>query len=356
MKWRTPIYVAFLAACILKPSFASAQESAPQDRLTLSFPGKNWVIEINSPGFVVESQDRKPDGREYLLARNPKAEIVLSVTLEQAKGGANGKTCPDYLHKRMDSMSSLNPSEVSYSEIAQMAVVEYFVASIQGMPVRQKNFVACTTNDDVYVDIHLSKAKFQSSDESLFTDVLSHVRVTDRVAAVAAKSSPASPSAQSGSSINGAVANSGASSMDYFREGSRHFMSQDYRGAIAPYESALDMEKKTSRLSTDLWRVLVDNLAMAYGISGDLDSSERTYDYGLGKDPSYPGFYYGMACVWAERNNMNNAMDNLQKAFALKANVIPGESIPDPRHDDSFQRFMSNSRFRKFVDSLYSTN
>jgi hypothetical protein len=65
---------------------------------------------------------------------------------------------------------------------------------------------------------------------------------------------------------------------------------------------------------------------------------------------------YGMACVWAERNNMDKAMDNLQKAFALKANVIHGESIPDPRHDDSFQRFMSNARFRKFVDSLYSAN
>jgi hypothetical protein len=51
---------------------------------------------------------------------------------------------------------------------------------------------------------------------------------------------------------------------------------------------------------------------------------------------------------------MAKAIDYLRKAFALKANAIPGEDMPDPRRDDSFQRFMSNDQFRKFADSLFT--
>ena len=63
-------------------------------------------------------------------------------------------------------------------------------------------------------------------------------------------------------------------------------------------------------------------------------------------------FYYNLACVAAERGDMNKAMDFLGKAFARKSNSIPGEPMPDPRKDDSFQRFMSDDQFRKFTDSL----
>ena len=107
-------------------------------------------------------------------------------------------------------------------------------------------------------------------------------------------------------------------------------------------------------MSQNYWRVLVDNLGMAYGITGDLEHSEATLNYGVRQDPSYPMFYYNLGCVAAERGDMNKAMDFLGKAFARKANSIPGEGLPDPRQDDSFRRFMSDDRFRKFADSLES--
>ena len=98
-------------------------------------------------------------------------------------------------------------------------------------------------------------------------------------------------------------------------------------------------------MSQNYWRVLVDNLGMAYGM---------TLNYGVSQDPSYPMFYYNLACVAAERKDMNKTMDYLGKAFARKANSIPGEGMPDPRQDDSFKRFMSNDQFRNFADPLES--
>jgi tetratricopeptide (TPR) repeat protein len=239
--------------------------------------------------------------------------------------------------------ADVTATEIRSSQIADLAVIEYLIPTAQKIPVRQKNFVACLTNEDVYVDLHFSKVQFHDSDESLFTDVLKKVRITDAAASV-----PTAPSADAAP----AAPSAGEGSTDYLREGSRYYLASDFRHAIGPYRAALDLEKKNPQLDQTTWRVLVDNLGMAYGITGDLKHAEETFDYGLSKDPNYPMFYYNLACVNAERNDMDKTIDYLKKAFALKANAIPGEGMPDPRQDDSFQRFMSDDRFRKFVDSL----
>ncbi len=98
--------------------------------------------------------------------------------------------------------------------------------------------------------------------------------------------------------------------------------------------------------------MLVDNLGMAYGITGDLNKAKETFDYGVSQDRSYPMFYYNLACTYAEMDNLDDAMANLKTAFENKQNAIPGEGMPDPRQDDSFQRFLKNKKFRDLVDSL----
>jgi hypothetical protein len=336
MKWRTASCVVLMLTMGGSAPLRS-QETRPNESISVSFPGENWEIKIDSPGFAVESVGPKPDGREYLLANNSKTGIVLSVTLEESKDGADSKTCPEFLRKRVDGLSQLDVRDVKSSEINSMAVIEYLLPKVQGIPLQQKNVVLCTANQDVYVDVHLSKAQFQPSDESLLLEVLAHLHISDR--GTSADSEPQrGPGARTSS--------------DYFAEGSRYYLANDFKNAIGPYEEALNLEKRQRRLSRDYWRVLVDNLGMAYGISGDLSHSEATFDYGISQDPDYPMFYYNLGCVAAERNDMDKAMTYLSKAFSLKSNSNPGEKMPDPRRDDSFQRFMSNVQFRKLADSL----
>jgi hypothetical protein len=320
---------------------ARSQEAHPKESISVSFPGKNWEIRIDSPGFTVETEGPKSDGREYLLANNSKTGIVLSVTLEESKEGPDSTTCPDFLRKRVDGLSELGVKDVKTSEINSMAVIEYLLPKPEGVPVRQKNFVLCTAKEDVYIDVHLSKAQFQPSDESLFLDVLAQLHILDRDLSAASK-----PEGQTDTRM----------SSDYFVEGSRYYVANDFKNAIGPYEKALSSEKEQRQLTKNYWRVLVDNLGMAYGITGDLSHSEETFNYGISQDPDYPMFYYNLGCVAAERNDMDKAMDYLRKAFALKTNAIPGEGMPDPRRDDSFQRFMSNAQFRKLADSLESSS
>jgi Tfp pilus assembly protein PilF len=111
------------------------------------------------------------------------------------------------------------------------------------------------------------------------------------------------------------------------------------------YQAALDREKQKRTISENMWRVLVDNLAMAYGVPGDLKRAKETIEYGLSKDPNYPMFHYLMACTYAEMDDVDNTIKYLRQAFQYKDNMIKGETFPDARTDDSFQRFMKNDKF-----------
>ena len=128
-------------------------------------------------------------------------------------------------------------------------------------------------------------------------------------------------------------------------QGSRFFLQGDFKQAIAPYQKALDREKANRTLGESLWRVMVDNLGMAYGISGDLKKAKETFEYGLSKDPKYPMFHDNMACTYAEMNDVDQTIIYLKKAFENKDSMIKGEKFPDPWTDDSFQRFMNNDKF-----------
>jgi hypothetical protein len=324
--------------CLLLASVACGVSRAQdvKQSLSVAYPGKTWEVRIDSPGFVVQANEQQPAGRQYLLASDTTSGLVLSVMLEATGGPADASTCADSLKHRVDSFAKLGPVDVKASEVKSMAAIEFMFPVVSGVPIRQKNFWVCTARENVFIDLHLSKVQFHASDESLFMDVVNQFSIQDR------KAPAAEPP-------NGT---SGKSSMEYFGEGSGYYLANDFTKAIGPYESALALEKQHRSLSQNNWRVLVDNLGMAYGISGDLQHSETTLNYGISEDPGYPMFYYNLGCVAAERGDLDKTMDFLSKAFARKANSIPGEGLPDPRKDDSFQRFMSNDQFRKFADSL----
>lgn len=91
-----------------------------------------------------------------------------------------------HLQQRMESVSKLGvfPTDEKSSDFNSMAVMEYTIPTVDGKAVQQRNVVACTLKEDVYVDIHLSKAQFQSADEQELFDILSHVEITSASAPV----------------------------------------------------------------------------------------------------------------------------------------------------------------------------
>ena len=143
-------------------------------------------------------------------------------------------------------------------------------------------------------------------------------------------------------------------SMDYLQEGSVYYLKGDYKRAIPPYQKALDLEKQERKLEKKFWIVLVDNLAMAYGISGDIKRSQEVCMYGISVEPTYPLFYYNMACGYGELDDEQNAIKYLRPAFKYKANMMPGERLPDPMTDSSFARFRDSETFKAALKEMKS--
>jgi len=290
----------------------------------LSLPAKDWGVVLNLPGFAVKSVETKPDGRRYMVAENETTNVVVSLTLEEVKSGGPASSCRDSLKNRTKNVP-LKIKDVRFSRSGDVDVMHYRVPELRGQSINQESMFACQFYDNSFIDLHVSKVNYVAADEQLFSDVLRsmHLDTVQR------------------------------SSKELVEQGSRFYLQHDYKGAIGPYSHALELEKANPELEKSLWYVLVDNLGMSYGITGDLQKAKETFQYGVSKDPTYPLFHYNLACTYAEMGDAAEAGNFLKKAFEYKANFLPGESMPDPRKDDSFKKLMKNNKeFRELADTL----
>lgn len=329
---RFGVFASAVILCLATGASARAQEddsAAP----SLWLPGNPWALVLSAPGFTVQRNEIQPDGRRYFLAENPKTRAVVSVYLEAAKALVTTEQCKRSLEARAKQNANLGLKGVAYREAGEMQILEYTIAEVDGVPMNQRNLFACWGKEDAFIDVHLSKVFFKAADQPLFDAILQAVHFVERV--------PTANSVPAGNSL------------EFFQEGSRYFLAHQYREAIGPYQKALEIEKVTPILDKSRWRVLVDNLGMSYGIARDLSRAKEVFEYGASKDPEYPMFYYNLACVAAEKGDADDAKSFLKLAYGYRSNMIQGETLPDPRVDDSFQRLLLEKEFRRFVDSLF---
>ena len=141
-------------------------------------------------------------------------------------------------------------------------------------------------------------------------------------------------------------------SHDYMEIGSAFYLLEIYAKSAELYSEALILEKKQRQLAEDLFKVLIDNLGMSYGLVGDLEEAKETFEYGLTLYPKYPMFQYNLACTYAEMNDLGNAISYLKRAFKHEEYMIPGEEMPDPSKDSSFARFLKDERFQVVLKQI----
>ena len=126
-----------------------------------------------------------------------------------------------------------------------------------------------------------------------------------------------------------------------------------YQAAAPVFEQALTKLQDDMDKDQLMWRrVTTDQAGMAYGLAGNIPKARALFEAAVAKDPEYPMYYYNLACADAEEKKLADARTHLQQAFARKANVIRGESMPDPTKDDSFLPYRDNKDFWTFVESL----
>ena len=247
-----------------------------------------------------------------------KAKAILTVFLEPAKRPLTSKQLRDYSWERLKELPA-NRDLVKKYEMGQWAFLEYVIEEVkEAEDFKHKNVLAYLVKDDTWVNFQLSKVVYTPADESFFKDFFASIKV---------------------------LSDFNPSSIENFQYGNHYYLNNNYEKAIVYYKRALEQEKIKSVLKKTSWLVLVDNLALAYGLSCDLKMAQKTIQYCLSKEPTYPMFYYTLACTYAKLNDLENSLLNLEKAVQYKPNMISGEKWPEPAKDYSFRRFRKNERF-----------
>lgn len=122
-----------------------------------------------------------------------------------------------------------------------------------------------------------------------------------------------------------------------------------YADSIAPYEQALVLTEHTGDLGPTERRIVIDQLGMAYGLSGRLEEARSYFEKAIERDPSYAMFHYNLACAHAELGNLEAALAALERAVACPP--LP-EPMPNPRDDDSFRRYRGQAPFEQAMDRM----
>jgi hypothetical protein len=314
-------------------------QAGKSNPVQMSIPGVKGVLELDVGPTKVETRVR-PDGKEVQLrAFGRPDKLDITAFLQRVTFPASPEKCRDEwwpgTKKGPFQRDDLQETVVK----GEIARVEFIVPEFKGIKVRQKNLHAYLGGGDLCAEIHLSKIEFKPEDQKLFEDFLASVKLLP----------DASPSA---GQSRGPAQREDDDSSYYFGQGSTFYLHHNYSEAAASYQKALDLEKRTRTLSKDYFRVLVDNLGMSYGISGKLPQAKATFEFGLTQDPEYPMFFYNLACTYGEMDLMNDALIQLRLAYKFKANMIAGETLPDPLKDDSFRHFVGKETFVKAVHEM----
>jgi hypothetical protein len=177
-----------LLALGFSTEMSAQQPSAPNVSVTLA--NEPWILVLNLKDFAVKTNGPQPDGRVYLLAENQKTNVTLSVYLEKVKGQATAADCAENQKQRLEGKVAYKREKIETRESAGMAILEYTIPEVQGMPIQQRNLFACVPKDDVYVDVHLSKVLFKPQDEGLFAAVLNSISYIPKTTAGNKKFSP----------------------------------------------------------------------------------------------------------------------------------------------------------------------
>lgn len=302
--------------------------------MNLWLPDNDWAFQIDLTGFRITAQHISPESTGRTLAAEDDAQRVnFSVTLEPNERNWTAVRVRDEYVKHLEKdlakqfkMIGLKSQNVKTFEQRDAAFVTFDVVADTGASgFRTLQVYAFLVMNSTRITVNASCLGNEPWDTTAYN------RLFGSLAFIA----PYQPTVY-----------------DYFAFGSQHYTNRDWKTTIDLYEKALALEKQDRVLKRQYWLVLVDNLGMAYGLSGDPAHAREIFNLGLSLEPEYPMFHYNLACAFAEGKQLDSALVHLARAFEFEANMIPGEVLPDPAQDESFKRYWKDEKFRQLLAGM----
>ena len=160
------------------PSAAAMEPSGTALR-RLTFPGRDWSLIVDLPGFEFTRRQTRDDGKEIMVfGENPQTHVLISIFIKEAAREGDQFACRKYYWKKVRRKGA-KKSGVRLSEREGMALVEYLIEEARGFRVNQKNVNAYLSHDGMWIRVYLSKVGFRESEWVLFDEVLQSIRIAE---------------------------------------------------------------------------------------------------------------------------------------------------------------------------------
>lgn len=333
---RTPrILKTLLPLALAATALAQTQPDATQtvSLVTPTGPGRILIAASNDlqlSAFHLFDKNTRP-AMQFL---NRPAGLAISYFLfPNPTGTPTAEACRDAVIKPIiqgfpaSFVVSAKKTDTTHTTPAGTAIptASYLVETANGQPIRQQNLYGFYGDATTCAEAQISKSNFQPSEESLLTTELDRFHFEP-----------------------GYI----PSSRDYFLLASIFYTTLKNPAAAIPYYQSALATLPTDPRTLKVRRIITDQIAMSYGMTGNILQSRAILKKSIAEDPDYPLYYYNLACADAEEGDAANAKLHLQQAFARKANTLPNENMPDPTKDESILKLKNNEPFWTFVQTL----
>jgi tetratricopeptide (TPR) repeat protein len=125
-----------------------------------------------------------------------------------------------------------------------------------------------------------------------------------------------------------------------------------YSAAAGSYTAALKADDEQKALTPEQRRALINQQGVAYGMSGNLARAQQIFEQAIQNHPDDPLLHYNLAATFAEKKQLEPALEQLKQAWKLRDNMPAGQQFPDPRKDSSFAAFLNDPRFQEAVREM----
>jgi tetratricopeptide (TPR) repeat protein len=298
-----PLFVFLLISLLASPLRGAAQQPTTRKPISLVMPnGKGRIIIPSGEDLQWHTVNLYDNGtRPVFQITNKSTHIDISYALfPNATGSAAPAICrDDVLNAALRSLSvapgiadikQTKKSEHATVSGNSLALASFFVASVGDAKVAQQNTFGISASPTACAEIHISKVSYNQTDEPLIAAQLDSFTFEPDYVPVA---------------------------QDYFTLGTIFYqVVKSYESAAFYYQRALDT--LPSGTSIKMKRLLIDQLAMSYGISGQIKQSRAVNETAIKTDPDYPLYYYNLACADAEQHKAADAKLHLQQALTEK--------------------------------------
>ena len=322
-----------LCSAGLSPAQITINFPEPHNIVVLSVPDKPAALQIDLLRLKVETNQLRQDTAGRRLQASDSRGWVFSSFLFPLDHTVDSKGLREQEWadlRKGNSGNGIATEQVRIYERGSIPMLEYMIENFRGREVHQKHVFGYIVSGDMAMDFHISKIAYTPEDQKFFDALVNGIRL---------------------------VENYEPDSRLEYGYGSIFYLQKNWARAAQHYENALERDKTKRTLSPTEWKVLVDNLGMAYIASGNFQKAKSTLEYGVHEDAAYPMFHYNLACVHAEMNDLETALEQLKMAFLYRNNSLPGEEgMPDPAKDDSFKRYLGDPRFQSLAHELCPTS